>query len=211
MYSISFNDTVIRLADIGIESHLHDTPNSMTVYYPGKTKFLLSCLDKIEKNKDLEEVNILTDDPEKLMNDFKSLFKVVKAAGGLVINEVGEVLVIFRRGSWDLPKGKIELEESKKAAAIREVEEETGMTNLRIVEKLVTTYHIYRTRSSAKRILKPSYWYLMYAESQKLTPQLEEDIMDARWVNLLHERENLLPVYRNIVSVFDAFTHYIKS
>jgi len=210
MYTISYNDTVINLANVAIESHLKESSNMLKVYYPGKPKFLLSCLDKIEKNSNLKVVNILAADHKMLKTDFESLFKIVPAAGGLVMNDLRQVLMIYRRGHWDLPKGKIEPFESKKEAAIREVQEETGLVNVKLLNKLVTTRHIYRGKSSERRILKPSYWYLMHTTDRNLQPQTEEDIEKAKWVSLKQNRSKLKPIYRNIVSVLDAFTHYMK-
>lgn len=116
-----------------------------------------------------------------------STYTIIEAAGGVVFNEYNEVLLIYRRGFWDLPKGKLEHGEKKKECAIREVEEETGITGIHITKKLSlfyngkkTTYHTYRQKN--KPILKPSYWYIMQTHKQDLTPQTEEDIEQAIWV-----------------------------
>jgi 8-oxo-dGTP pyrophosphatase MutT (NUDIX family) len=210
MYTISYNDKIIKLANVALESHLKESSDSLKVYYPGKSKFLLSCLDKIEKDDQLQELIILAIDHKSLKSDFESLFKIIPAAGGLVLNNLGEVLMIFRRGSWDLPKGKIDAQEKKKDAAVREVQEETGLVNVQLLNKLVTTYHIYRGQTSNRRILKPSYWYLMYSTDQKLEPQLEEDIQRAEWVKLKDARKKLRPMYRNIYFALDALLHYIN-
>jgi ADP-ribose pyrophosphatase YjhB (NUDIX family) len=52
--------------------------------------------------------------------------KIVMAAGGLVENEHGEILLIYRKKHWDLPKGKLDAGETLEECAVREVEEETG-------------------------------------------------------------------------------------
>ncbi|MEO8150473.1 MAG: NUDIX domain-containing protein, partial [Bacteroidia bacterium] len=79
------------------------------------------------------------------------------------------------------PKGKIEKDEKKKAAAMREVEEECGISGLTIIQKLTPTFHSYNIKG--KRVLKISYWYEMKTvDDRKLIPQLEEDITEARWV-----------------------------
>lgn len=131
-----------------------------------------------------------------LKKDFISLFKYIKAAGGVVKNEKKELLVIFRFGKWDLPKGKISTVSKKNAsqkgkekkirelpgdAAIREVTEETGLSQVTISGKLSATYHIYC--QNEKLYLKKTYWYRMHATAdQQLIPQKEEDISIARWV-----------------------------
>jgi len=132
---------------------------------------------------------------------FAQHFKVVKAAGGKVINPHGDVLFIFRNGVWDLPKGKIEKGEKKKEAAIREVEEETGVRNLRITKRLETTYHIYKFKG--KTVLKVSYWYQMYTDfSGALHPQIEEGITQVSWLNSNQIAINLPHSYANIRRLF---------
>lgn len=106
---------------------------------------------------------------------------LIEAAGGLVINEKGEVLFIFRRGKWDLPKGKLDPGETMEACALREVKEETGLVQLSLKRFLLVTDHEYE--DAGKPILKKSYWYLMHADShQSLVPQTEEDISEIQWI-----------------------------
>lgn len=108
-------------------------------------------------------------------------FRIIRAAGGLVFNDKGEALFIFRRGKWDLPKGKLDEGESLEACAIREVEEETGLKNVVLKEFLLTTYHTYEEKG--EQILKESHWYTMEVKGkQELKPQTEEDITGIRWV-----------------------------
>lgn len=105
----------------------------------------------------------------------------IKAAGGLVINEEGKLLLIFRRGFWDLPKGKLDNNESEKDAAIREVMEETGLKSVEAHDKIKTSFHIYEEKN--KTVLKTTYWFDMKSANQVLIPQLEEDILIAKWVD----------------------------
>src|SRR5215510_275068 len=100
--------------------------------------------------------------------------KKIIAAGGLVVNDRDELLMIFRRGKWDLPKGKLDKGESLKDCAIREVEEETGLKNITLGPPLIITYHTYH--EGARFILKESHWYKMSVSGQQnLVPQTEED------------------------------------
>lgn len=124
------------------------------------------------------------DDAEALFNAFKNEFEVIQAGGGLVYAEQEEeILLIFRRGKWDLPKGKLDPEEQIEACALREVEEETGLQNISIRQPLCTTYHTYH--QDGQFILKESHWYLMTtAREQVLTPQTDEDIEQCRWVKI---------------------------
>ena len=104
----------------------------------------------------------------------------IAAAGGVIVDETGRVLMIFRRGKWDLPKGKAEENESMETCAEREVIEETGVKNISLTGHLITTYHTYVERGNA--ILKETYWYSFSASgNQELKPQLEEDITEIRW------------------------------
>lgn len=182
----------------------------LKLYYKGNSKALLSVLDQIEKRDDLTDIYVLTTDLKKLAKDFFELFRVVEAAGGLVVNRQSEVLLIFRLDHWDLPKGKIDAGETQKQAALREVREETGLGSVSIVKKMHTTHHIYRTPSN-KRILKPSYWYLMSTPEMDLTPQYSENIEKAVWVASDHRLLNKYrPVYPSILSLLGQYVRSIE-
>jgi 8-oxo-dGTP pyrophosphatase MutT (NUDIX family) len=121
----------------------------------------------------------------QMKEDFFSLFTTVEAAGGYVKNERNEILFIFRRGHWDLPKGKLIKKSSgierRPDAAIREVKEETGIERLEIIGKKAKTYHIFFEKR--ERYLKKTWWYEMRApKDQALKPQAEEDITDVQWI-----------------------------
>jgi 8-oxo-dGTP pyrophosphatase MutT (NUDIX family) len=120
-------------------------------------------------------------DLEELKKAFYKKFTIVQAGGGLVRNESKNILMIFRRGKWDLPKGKLDKKEKLEDCAIREVKEETGLQNVTLVSPLTTTYHTYH--EAARFILKESHWYNMKASSdQRLIPQAEEQIQEIKWV-----------------------------
>ncbi len=105
---------------------------------------------------------------------------LIEAAGGIVKNESGAYLFIYRNNKWDLPKGKIEKGERVKAAAIREVEEECGIRVDELGKKICKTYHAYISREEV--VLKKTHWFKMRSNDQsKLKPQKEEGITDARW------------------------------
>ncbi|MDG2449768.1 MAG: NUDIX domain-containing protein [Saprospiraceae bacterium] len=183
--------------------------NALIFKYNEKSKYLLNFIDKAEKTKKSLNIYIHHKNLNLLREDFFSLFKVIKAGGGLVLNTKGEVLLIFRRGSWDLPKGKKEKGEKRKETAIREVQEETGLNQLTILNSLPDTYHTYRT--SKERVIKLSYWYLMETLDMGLTPQTEEDIEIAKWVNISElESNSLSPMYGNIQSLIDHFLSSIR-
>jgi len=119
-------------------------------------------------------------DVDAVVKAFKKKLVLVKAAGGLVHTENDHLLLIFRRGKWDLPKGKLDKNEEMEACAIREVKEETGLVNVEIEQPLCITYHTYH--ENGKHILKESHWFLMKADKQlNLIPQSEEDIEKCEW------------------------------
>ena len=114
---------------------------------------------------------------EELKKAVWNKFTIIQAAGGLVMDEEGKVMMMFRRNKWDLPKGKVDEGENIQSAAIREVQEETGIEKVECKELLLITYHTYEDWGHP--VLKETYWYLMKADSwQPLKPQAEEDITE---------------------------------
>ena len=110
--------------------------------------------------------------------------QTIIAAGGLVTNEQNELLMIFRRGKWDLPKGKLDAGETIEACAIREVEEETGIRNIELGKLIGITHHDYFDPWINEEVTKESHWFAMkIKKDQILIPQTEEDITDIKWVD----------------------------
>ncbi len=119
---------------------------------------------------------------QELQTQFFKKFEIHVAGGGLVTNKKNEILLIFRNGFWDLPKGHLDAGETIEACAIREVMEETGLTHLQLLHLLATTYHTYQ--KGTHHILKQTHWYAMHLPShQKTTPQTEEGIEAIAWVH----------------------------
>lgn len=143
---------------------------------------------------------------EELKKAFFKKFTLIQAAGGLVQNEKKEVLMIFRRGKWDLPKGKLDKGESLEDCAVREVEEETGLQNVQLVSPLTITWHTYH--EGARFMLKESHWYNMKVKGeQKLVPQTSEDIHEIKWVTA-KAAEKLFP--ESYPSVTDVIREFIN-
>lgn len=142
-------------------------------------------------------------DLPQLKKEFFKKFTLIKAGGGAVLNENQELLMIFRRGYWDLPKGKLDAGESIEDCAIREVREETGITEITRGDFLLNTWHTYH--AGTKFILKESYWYAMKAPaSVTLVPQTEEDIHEIKWVS---DREIGSYLEKSFPSVRDVIRH----
>lgn len=138
--------------------------------------------------------------PHLLFSDFKGNIAVVTphveetleaifdyangivAAGGIIYNDKNEILTIFRRGFWDLPKGKVDAGETIENAALREVEEETGAKTRVRNSNALRTYHCYIVKG--KECIKETYWYDMdLADDTNLQPQAEEDILAVKFMN----------------------------
>lgn len=123
---------------------------------------------------------------------------VIESAGGLVCNKNHHILLMFKRGKWDMPKGRIEKNTEPEESALREVQEETGLNidKLTIQSELVSTWHT--TRHHNTKYLKKTHWYLMEydGEDDDTAPQVEEGIIECRWIHLSD-----LPRYRESLRV----------
>ena len=152
--------------------------------------------------KKLEGITFTVDNYDEVIKDIKKDYTVIKAAGGLVLNE-GEVLMMWRLKKWDLPKGKLDKGEKPKKAAIREVEEECNI-KVKAGKKICHTWHTYK--QNGERILKKTYWYRMYCiDDTQMRPQKEENIEEIKWMNEVELKEAL---YNSYASIRDVFRHY---
>ncbi len=124
---------------------------------------------------------VCCEDPDAFFNLFISFYQIIEAAGGIVRHPSGKYLFIKRFGKWDLPKGKIEKGESPSNAALREVKEECGIENLKILNELPSTYHTYKLEGN--RVIKRTWWFAMdYFGDLATIPQTEEGISEATWL-----------------------------
>lgn len=161
-----------------------------------------SLLHEIDKEQFHAGI-IFDKDFKKLKSAFFKHFTLIKAAGGLIKNKKGEILLIFRRGKWDLPKGKLDDHETIVQCAKREVQEETGLHELETGKLIEITYHTYV--EFGKHILKESHWYAIKATgNEKLIPQTEEDITEIIWV----KKEDLKNYFSN---TFPAIIEILKN
>lgn len=143
-------------------------------------------------------------DLEELKKQFFKKFEVHVAGGGLVVNENGEMLMIFRRGAWDLPKGHLDKGETIEECAVREVQEETGLKNVELGKFLTITYHSYE--QGTHHIMKESHWFLMKSSlDEKLVPQTDEDIDEIEWVKGEQLDQYLPQAYPSIRNVLQEY------
>ncbi len=205
MYKVYINDTPLYLCTAGDLAFLPAaSPSVMVARYPGKAKYLLNYADLMEKSQRYDHVIVYSDDLPKLWEDFRSQYSYIPAAGGLVFNAKGQALLIYRRNSWDLPKGKVDEGESIADAAVREVMEETGLQNVERLQELGTTFHTYREKRE-KRVLKETFWFVMKTSDEALVPQQEEDIEQAIWTDLGSFLAGQHHMYRSIRQVLTNY------
>jgi ADP-ribose pyrophosphatase YjhB (NUDIX family) len=175
---------------------LQEYKNAFIVFSNQKDK-IKECLDLLMLSE-IQHVIIVGDEQSNLEIICESL-KFLKAGGGIVMSDSQELLFIYRHGKWDLPKGKLEKGETIDVCALREVEEETGVQNLEIIELLMCTYHIYIEDTY---ILKETTWFLMKTKHQQLAPQKEEGITKAVWVHQNKIEKQLESTYESVKDIF---------
>lgn len=162
-------------------------------------------LMEVKKLKKLRSLTLLADKKKVLIEHLKDQFKIVKAAGGLVLKD-GKILMIYRLGVWDLPKGKLEKREGVASGAVREVEEECNIS-VKVLDKLPKTWHSYAYKG--KKILKKTSWYLMECTDDSLMkPQAEEFIEEVRWMT---PEEVLTVLPQAYTSIAFVVRHYLQS
>jgi 8-oxo-dGTP pyrophosphatase MutT (NUDIX family) len=159
---------------------------------------LSGIITAFEENTLTKTLTFQTPHVDKTFNTIKNIYTIMEAAGGLVFNSSGQLLMIYRNDRWDLPKGKIEKDERSDNAAMREVEEECGVSQLSITKQGLTTYHTYPYKE--KRILKCTYWYHMICnDATPPQPQHEEGISEAKWMDRNELRSAMAQSYASVI------------
>lgn len=167
------------------------------------SRAIKSLLHEIKKDEFHAGI-IWNKDIEELKKAFFKHFIIIEAAGGIVMNKQKELLFIYRRGKWDLPKGKMEKDEDTTTCAIREVSEETGVKNLSLKKKIGETYYNYD--EFGKHYLKICHWfYLTSLAEQQLKPQTEEDITEVKWIPTSKIKEPMKNTYSSIKEILSKF------
>ena len=195
MYKVFFNDNFLIIAT------RDEKVNSKTLVELEIHKQMVKWVDDVDAEKVKYNAIFFTNNINTTWKKFCSHLKIIEAAGGLVHDDKSQYLCIFRRGKWDLPKGKLDKGETPVKAALREVQEETGVQEIGLENFLINTYHIFRLKG--KLVLKITYWYLIKnLGSNKLVPQTSEDIEKALWLEPSKIKELTSNMFGSVKDVF---------
>ena len=200
MYKVYFSNRSVEIVPAGSVAGYNDG----RVYYKYQQGDDLSQLPLwFEKADDIDALVIEADSPGTAFDEFISALKREVAAGGVIGNGKGQTLLFWRRGAWDMPKGHQEPGETLEECALREVQEETGLTHIALGEPICVTYHTYHRGGNF--VLKESHWYRMdLTEPEKVKVQAEEDIERASWCGPTRLPRLLRHAYPSIRDVFAA-------
>lgn len=195
MYKVFVNELPLILTN-----KLSETANGE--YFLLNQSSILAAIKALKKKK-LTEAYIYHPNHEEILKKFTKEIPMIVAAGGVVTNEAGKVLFIYRNDKWDLPKGKLDKGESIEACAVREVMEETGVQELRIENFLRITYHVFNNNGTPT--LKQVHWYAMKTEYiGKLKPEKKEGIVKVKWKGPKKIQKALQNSYANIKILFEG-------
>jgi 8-oxo-dGTP pyrophosphatase MutT (NUDIX family) len=192
MHTLYFNDKPVFFVSLNDEYDLKaGTPDEISAALHSY---------QLSGNKSLR---LASENPDATFQLLNNIYTPMFAAGGIVLNRRGDVLMIFRNGKWDLPKGKIETGEEPDGAALREVEEECSIKKLTIIRACIPTFHTYVFNH--KEILKKTFWYLMETEDDSIpVPQLNEGIEKAQWLNQALRKEAATNTYASIADLLHS-------
>lgn len=202
-YKIYFNEGALVIAES--PDALRGLPNLFYIDDDEIHKSFSILTSSVSSGRVLN-YGLISPEPGEIFREFLDHYTVIQAAGGLVLNKESQLLTIKRNGLWDLPKGKIERHEDQRAAALREVMEETGLNMLNISDKVGETYHAYFEDDAV--LLKETHWYQMNSSGKgKLKPQEEEGISEVKWADLdwfrspdFHSYQSVRDIIRKLLS-----------
>jgi 8-oxo-dGTP pyrophosphatase MutT (NUDIX family) len=197
-YKIYFDDRVVILTSKINKSF---EKNDGLFLKSNKKEEIFDILQAFENLKETKCLYIHGDSTGNLFNLVKSNYTIIEAAGGIVKRDDGKMLAIFRRGKWDLPKGKVEKGEFYKQTALREVSEECGLQQIEIVKKIAETYHTYIEND--RKILKRTFWYDINLKGNETpTVQTSEDITDYMWYDFQNLKDIMKNTFESLKDIF---------
>ncbi|MEQ8625230.1 MAG: NUDIX domain-containing protein [Vicingaceae bacterium] len=198
-YTVFINDHLVSITE---KAESNQQYHSELFLKQAREEEIVTLVKWLLKESKQMKLGLLSDAPQQHWELFQKQFTIIEAAGGLVKNKNGAYLFIYRLGKWDLPKGKIEQGESAKVAAVREVEEECGISQLKLGKELPPTYHIYQQKQQL--ILKRTYWFEMnYNGDEALVPQGEEGIEKVVWVPQNNLKDQIENTYESLKPMID--------
>lgn len=199
MYKVFINDSflIIDLPELSMSNH-----NNLLQIRLNENEAIEPYVHLLENQPGCRGFYLQHPKPNVLIARLEQQYPVVNAAGGLVMSPAGKLLMIFRKGCWDLPKGKAEGSERTRETALREVVEECGIPKPHSAMEFFTTRHFYRENNSG--FIKKSVWFMMEVDSDNipLFPQAEEDITRAIWCSkeeYLNLRKDCYPSVRELI------------
>lgn len=178
----------------------HDAPSIISIMEGSEINQLKKALQILEKKK---SVCLPLISGEEGIAQLKTIISCVPASGGIVEGPSGKILLIFRLGHWDLPKGKPDPDELPANTAKREIFEETNILAGDPLNMVGRTWHLYE--SNHELVLKETHWfYFKTSTEQKPLPQREEDIQKAEWMSnneIQSIRNQMYPSVRDILDL----------
>lgn len=206
MYKVFFNGSSLTLC-AEIENSFKD--NTHQIVDCKEIGDFMPFVSHLENGDIPENIVFVSSNLKKQWQQFRGQFTEVIAAGGVVVNQRGQMLVIKRLGCWDLPKGKVEKEETIEEAAIREVEEECGISGVRIKKLLGSMFHLYRSPFHAgpnNFVLKETFWYEMeYHGEETPQPQYSENIEEVYWMDRNNMSQFFSNTYPNLAELLRSY------
>ncbi|TDE17448.1 NUDIX hydrolase [Dyadobacter psychrotolerans] len=192
-----------RIVDLRLTKLQKSILSGHVLFLNATAATVVQLIEQLEKEMpaDLLSITMATREKSEVEEKIKGMFKVIKAAGGVVIKD-GKWLFMFRRKKWDLPKGKLDKGENSKEAAVREIREETGVKAV-IHDKICTTWHTYSLNNN--RILKRTKWYVLDCKDDSaMAPQAEEQIEKLSWLTQSEGQSILVNSFSSIRYVVES-------
>jgi 8-oxo-dGTP pyrophosphatase MutT (NUDIX family) len=201
MYKVFINDRVLLLTS-NFDDYKSEYDTLFIQY--GSAEAFFALIDLLKVSSAMTRLVVYHPDPSEIYKMITEKYKYMVAAGGVVRNDNGQILLIQKKGHWDLPKGKMEGSESPQDAAVREVKEECGLNELAVDGSLSTTYYLFEEGENL--VLKETHWFNMKSnEPGPFTGDAKEGITEVRWINKMEWKDMQEASYRSVIELLDTF------